>query len=197
MEFLHACVIHGIEQLAETSHQRLKEDLGGFKDLLIQDSTIIRVHEKLAKQWPAVRSRKVAAGVKLSLLVSAVADSPKLVLITGERTSDIKTLRIDHGLKIKSCCSTRFSISMGCSPGSLNTVRFFITRVKTNADPVITQVYSTCRGRVMDLTGKSVSEILPKVKQQVVDAEVEVSFRRRTYNGKRKGDTNQFRLVMM
>ena len=49
----------------------------------------------------------------------------------------------------------------------------------------------------MDLVGKPVSEVLPKVKRQVVDAEVEVSFRRRTYNGKRKGDTSRFRLVMV
>ena len=195
--FLHACVIYGIEQLAEASHQRLKERLGRFQDLLIQDSTIIRVHKKLAKRWPAARSRTVAAGVKLSLLVSAVADGPKRVMITSERTSEIKTLRIGPWIKdrillfdqgfYKYQMFTRISEYGGS----------FITRVKINADPVITQVYSTCRGRAMDLVGKTVSEVLPKVKRQVVDAEVEVSFRRRTYNGKRKGDTGRFRLIMM
>jgi len=197
VEFLHECVIHGIEQLAETSHQKLKKNLGRFKDLLIQDSTIIRVHEKLAKKWPAVRSRKVAAGVKLSVLVSAVCDGPKRVMITGERTSEIKTLRVGPWIKDRILLFDQGFYKYQIFTRITEYGGFFITRVKVNADPVITQVYSTCRGRAMDLVGKPVSEVLPKVKRQIVDAEVEVSFRRRTYNGKRKVDTNRFRLTMM
>lgn len=195
--FLHACVLHGVEQLAETPHQRLKEHLGQFKDLLIIDSTIIRVHEKLAKQWPAARSRKVAAGVKVSLLVSAVADGPKRVLITGERTNEIKTLRLGPWVKDRILLFDQGFYKYLSFARITEYGGFFITRVKANADPVITQVYSTCRGRAMDLTGKPLSEVLPKVKRQVVDAEVEVSFRRRSYNGKRTGETSRFRLVMV
>lgn len=94
VRFLHACVVHGIEHLAECSHHALKGNLSVFKDLLIQDITIIRVHEKLARKWPAVRTRKVAAGVKVSVLVSAVADGLKRVAIYGERMSEVKTLKI-------------------------------------------------------------------------------------------------------
>ena len=197
VRFLHVCVIHGIEQLAETSHQRLKKNLGRFQDILIQDSTIIRVHEKLAKKWPAVRSRKVAAGVKLSVLVSAVGDGPKRVMITGERTSEIKTLRIGPWIKNRILLFDQGFYKYQLFTRITEYGGFFLTRVKANADPMIIQVYSTCRGRAMDLVGKPVSEVLPKVKRQVVDAEVEVSFRRRTYNGKRKGDTSRFRLVMV
>jgi IS4 transposase len=197
VRFLHACVIHGIEQLAETSHQRLKKNLERFKDLLIQDSTIIRVHEKLAKRWPAARSRKVAAGVKLSILVSAVADGPKRVMITGERTHEVKTLRIGPWIKDRILLFDQGFYKYVAFTRITEYGGFFITRVKANADPVITQVYSTCRGRAMDLAGQPLSEVLPKVKRQVVDAEVEVSFRRRAYNGKRKGDVSRFRLVMV
>lgn len=197
VRFLHRCVIHGIENLAETSHQRLKKNLARFQDILIQDSTIIRVHEKLAKKWPAVRSRKVAAGVKLSVLVSAVGDGPKRVMITGERTSEIKTLRIGPWIKNRILLFDQGFYKYQLFTRITDYGGFFLTRVKANADPMITQVYSSCRGRAMDLVGKPVSEVLLKVKRQVVDAEVEVSFRRRTYNGKRKGDTNRFRLVMV
>jgi hypothetical protein len=41
----------------------LKDKLVGFEDLVIQDSTIIRLHEKLADKWPAARTKKVAAGL--------------------------------------------------------------------------------------------------------------------------------------
>jgi IS4 transposase len=195
VRFLHACVVHGMEQLAETSHLALQKRLSRFKDLLIQDSTIIRVHEKLAKKWPAVRSRKVAAGVKVSLLVSAVCDGPKRVMISGERMSEVKTLRIGPWIKdrillidlafYKHLVFTRIKENGG----------FFVSRLKGNADPVIIQNHVVCRGRSIDPVGKQISEVLPKMKRKMLDVEVEVSFRRRNYKGKQKGDTERFRLV--
>ena len=193
--FLHACVVHGIENLAECYHHVLKENLSVFKDLLIQDSTVIRVHEKLARKWPAVRTRKVTAGAKVSVLVSAVADGVKRVAIYGARMSEIKTLKIGPWIKdrillldlgfYKHQVFTRIKENGG----------FFVSRLKGNADPFIVQTYSVCRGRGIDVTGKRVSEILPKLKRKILDVEVEVYFRRRKYNGKTRGDTERFRLV--
>jgi hypothetical protein len=76
-DFLKLCVTHVIEQLAQEQNKVLNEKLTKFKDVLIQDSTIIRLHKSLAKKWPAARSKTVAVGVKVGLLVSAVANSPK------------------------------------------------------------------------------------------------------------------------
>jgi hypothetical protein len=60
----------------------------------IQDSTIIRLHEKLADIWPATRSRKAAAGVKVAVLTSAIANGPKSVTLFSENTNELKTLKI-------------------------------------------------------------------------------------------------------
>ncbi|MFW6122588.1 MAG: IS4 family transposase [Petrotogales bacterium] len=195
VRFLHVCVVHGIENLAESYHHVLKEKLSVFKDLLIQDSTIIRVHEKLAKKWPAVRTRKAAADVKVSVLVSAVSDGVKRVMIYGERMSEIKTLRIGPWIKdrillldlgfYKHQVFTRVKENGG----------FFVSRLKGNADPLVVQTYSVCRGRSINVTGKHVSEILLKLKRKILDVEVEISFRRRKYNGKTRGDIERFRLV--
>jgi putative transposase len=94
VSFLKACVTHGIEHLAQEPGRKLSTRLARFNDVLIQDSTIVRLHEKLAKKWPAARARKVAAGVKVRLLVSAVSNGPKTVALYGERTSEMKTLRV-------------------------------------------------------------------------------------------------------
>ena len=75
--FLKLCVTYGIEQLAMEQTKALNQKIAKFQDVLIQDSTIIRLHKSLAKKFPAARSGTVAAGVKVSLLVSAVANSPK------------------------------------------------------------------------------------------------------------------------
>src|SRR5659263_433912 len=86
VEFLKVCVTHAIEQLALEQNKVLSEKLAKFKDVLIQDSTIIRLHKSVAKKWPAARSKTVAAGVKVGMLVSAIANSPKSIGIYPERT---------------------------------------------------------------------------------------------------------------
>ena len=48
---------------------------------------------------PAARSKKVAAGVKVSCVVSAIADSPKSARIYPERTAEAKILRLRPWLK--------------------------------------------------------------------------------------------------
>lgn len=98
-KFLHRCVVHAFELQAREPCLELGDKLKGFKDLLIHDSTIIRLHASLASLWPAARSRKVAAGLKLSCIVSAVADGVKTVRLFPERTSEVKTLRLGPWLK--------------------------------------------------------------------------------------------------
>ncbi len=88
-----------MEYMAQQPSRVLNERLNVLDDVMIQDSTVIRLHKDLAKKFPAARSRTVAAGVKVNLLVSAVANSPKSVSIFGERTSEVKTLRIGPWIK--------------------------------------------------------------------------------------------------
>ena len=66
---------------------------------MIQDSTIIGLHEKLADIWPATRSRIVAAGVKVEVLTSAIASGPKSVALFSENTNELKTLKIGPWIK--------------------------------------------------------------------------------------------------
>jgi len=99
LEFLHQCVIHGIQGLAKNSQVKLGKKLQNFEDILIQDSTIIRLYKSLADKFPAARSRTVAAGIKVSVLVSAVANGPKSVALFGERVSEIKNLKIGSWVK--------------------------------------------------------------------------------------------------
>ncbi len=195
--FLKLCVTHEIEQLALEQTKVLNEKIAKFQDVLIQDSTIIRLNKSLAKKFPAARSRTVAAGVKVSLLVSAVANSPKSISINPESANELKALRIGPWIKDRILL-----IDLGFYKHLLfakikENGGYFVSRLKENADPLIVDLNNTCRGNSIDVKGKYISEILPKLKRQVLDAEVEVSFKRPNYNGKSKTrmDTEQFRLV--
>ena len=41
VKYLHSCVLHGLENVAQQPNRLMREKLDGFKDLVIQDSTII------------------------------------------------------------------------------------------------------------------------------------------------------------
>jgi putative transposase len=193
--FLKQAVIHGIEYMAKGTHRRLSEKLDWVKDVLIQDSTVIRLHAKLAKIWPATRSRKVAAGVKLGVLVSAVANSVKSVSLFGERTSEIKTLRIGPWVKDRVLLidlgfyKHQFFARIEENGG------FFVSRLKGTADPLIISVNSICRGNSIDLVGKHWSEVVNKLHRQVLDVVVEISVQRRRYKGNHSKGVARFRMV--
>ncbi len=193
--FLKMCVLHAIEHFSKEANRNLKTKLSKFKDVLIQDSSIVRLHAKLSKKWPATRTRKVAAGIKVSLLVSAIADGPKRVAIYAERTSELKTLRIGSWIKDRILL-----IDLGFYKHQLfarikQNGGYFVSRLKENADPVIVNVLRTYRGNSIDVNGKHIRDILPKLKRGVLDVEVEISFKRRIYAGKQRKDTEIFRLI--
>ena len=193
--FLRECVARGLEYLAQEPSRTLSERLSPFEDVLIQDSTIVRLHEKLAKIWPATRSRKVAAGVKVAVLTSAIASGPKSVALFAENTNELKTLKIGPWIKdrillidlgfYKYQMFTRIKENGG----------YFVSRLKSNANPLIIETNRSYRGRSIDIRGKHLQDILKDLKRQVLDVDVEVAFNRRAYRGKEKKDNERFRLV--
>lgn len=77
----------------------LRERYRKFATIFIQDSSIIRLHEKLAERFPATRAKRIAAGIKVSYLLNVLANSPRTVSLVPERTGEIKTIQIDSWVK--------------------------------------------------------------------------------------------------
>lgn len=118
--FFHQCVIHAIEFQAQEPSRALGKKLDGFKDIVIQDSSIIRLHEFLSDKWPAARSRKAAAGVKVSCVVSAIANGPKSVKYFQKELLRLKHLKLVHGLKIGYFLLILDSLNMAFSTKLIN-----------------------------------------------------------------------------
>jgi len=129
------------------------------------------------------------------MLINAVSDGPKRVALYGERMSEIKTLRIGPWVKnrillidlafYKHQAFTRIKENGG----------FFVSRLKGNADPLITGINKKCRGRSINVIGKRLGEVLPKLKREVLDVQVEVNLYRRKYKGKKRKDNEGFRMI--
>jgi IS4 transposase len=77
VDFLRKCVLHAIEFQAQQTGRILDAKLKRFKDLVIQDRTIIRLHESLAKIWPAARAKKSLLALKSHVSLVRLPIAPK------------------------------------------------------------------------------------------------------------------------
>jgi putative transposase len=193
--FLKACVIHGIEYLAQEQSHNLNKKLVKFQDVLIQDSTIVRLHTSLAKLYPAARSKGEAAGLKIAVLVSAVGNTPESISIYKERTNELKTIRVGPWIKGKILLIDLGFYKYQLFARIAENGGFFVSRSKDNSNPLIIKANRTWRGQSIDVCGTYLQDVLPKLQRQILDVNVEVSFKRRAYNGVRRQDTHRFRLV--
>ncbi len=196
VEFLHQCVIHGIEELAKEPGRKLSKKLENFQDVLIQDSTIVRLHSSLADKFPAARTRNVAAGIKVGVMVSAVANGPKTVALYSEKTAEIKTLKIGPWIKDRILL-----VDLGFYKNQMfarveENGGYFVSRIRKNMDPILVSVEEgLSKTKSKEFTGKPVSECIKQLSGKDLDAVVKIKFKRRVYNGKQKQDEMKVRLV--
>jgi IS4 transposase len=193
--FLKACVLHGIEYLAQEQSHNLNKKLMKFQDVLIQDSTIVRLHTSLAKLYPAARSKGDTAGLKIAVLVSAIGNTPESISIHSESTNELKTIRVGPWIKGKILLFDLGFYKYQLFTRIAENGGFFVSRLKNNSNPLIIKANRTWKGQSIDVSGAYLQDILPKLKRQILDVEIEVSFKRRAYKGVSKSDAYRFRLV--
>ena len=195
VKFLRACVELALQQMARETNRTLTSKMKWVDDILIQDSTVVRLSAALMKKYPATRSRKNAAGLKIAMLVSAVASSPQKVTIHGERIHEIKTLKIGPWVKNKLLLIDLGFFKYQMFARIQENGGYFLTRLKDNSNPLFLSTLRTYRGNAIVLEGKRWKEIKDKIIRGVLDAEVDITFSRRVYNGKQSKDSMSSRLV--
>ena len=176
VSFLRECVIHGLKQLATESCRSLDSRLNCFLDIFIKDNTIIRLHKALADKFPATRSRRVAAGVKLSVLISVISNSPRSISIIPERTSDIKTLKIGSWIRDRILLFDLGFYKYGLFSKIQENGGYFVSRVKSNANPLIVKLNSGCKINNAQINGKNLADVLKSINGETLDVNVEVSY---------------------
>ena len=195
VEFLRLCVAYALAHLAAQPGNRLTPKLARFSDILIQDSTVIRLCAALAHVDPATRARGAAAGVKVATLLSARANGPQRLELTGETTPEIDTLKVGPWVKGSILLTDLgFYKHQGFARIEENG-GYFLSRLKGNANPTFVRSLTVHRGRAIELEGKTWKEVAPRLPREALDAEVEIAFSRRGYRGRRSGDTLTARLV--
>jgi len=163
-----------------------------FLDLLVVDSTVIRLHDLLEKSYAACRTNHTKAAAKLHTIINVTGRGLRRIKITSQRVHDGPVLRAGPWVKGKLLLFDlgyyRFQLFERISARG----GYFLTRLKEGANPLITAV---CSGTAKDLVGRSLQDVLGSLRRPVLDFEVEVAFRRRSYQGRRSGARARFRLV--
>ena len=169
--------------------------LASFKDLVMTDSTVIRLHDLLAEAFPASRTNHTQAALKMHAVLSVNGAGPRSIKITPERAHDGPVFRVGKWVKDRlllfDLAYFRFQL-FSCITRNGG---YFIVRLKKSADPLIVATNRRWRGASVPLLGCRVSEVLERLQRQTIDAVVEVAFKRRVYGGIRHKDRERFRLV--
>jgi putative transposase len=182
--------------IAKTVAQvRLSGPLRSFQDLVLTDSTVIRLHDLLADAFPACRTNHTQAALKMHVVYSVAAAGLRSIKLTAERAHDGPVFKVGKWVQDRLLLFDlgyfRYQL-MSCITRNGG---FYIVRLKKSADPLIVGVHRNWRGRAVDLVGKRVSEVLSRLKRQEIDVEVEVCFKKRRYGGICRSSTMRLRLV--
>jgi IS4 transposase len=191
---LKAALEHAFAAMT-TVPRALRGPLAGFRDLLLTDATVIRVHELLAGDFPGCRTNHTAAAVKLHTILSVTGASRHSVRMTSERRHENRVLTIGEWI-----CDRLLIFDLGYYDfGLFSRIGahggYFLSRLKDNANPLITAVHRCHRGRAVDLVGQRLQDVLPRLKRETLDVEVTVTFSRRRYAGRRRREHLSLRLV--
>lgn len=176
--FLKGCLAHGIAELAGRTSLVLSEKPKGFKDLMVADGTITRLHGNLAKQFPGARNK---AELKIHTVIAITSNTKSIGIYSG-KTAEVKTMRLGPWVR-----DNILLFDLGLFKYQLfSRIRrnggYFVSRFNAAANPTMVSILRTHRGQTIDLAGTKLKEVLPRLKREVLDAEVEVEvcFNRRS-----------------
>ena len=192
--FLKAAVLHAVAALADRGGT-ISGKLAGFHDLIVADSSVIRLRDALKKWYPACRTNHTRAALKLHVVMSVTGASPRSLQIRGERTHDSRLLRIGPWVKGRLLLFDLGYFSYSLFERIDRNGGYFISRMKISGNPKILSSNLTHRGRARSLVGQRLKEVLPHLKRQALDVMVEVNVTRRAYNGVQRTVKKVLRLV--
>ncbi len=175
----------------------IQEDhLSGFRELVAIDATVLRLHELLAASWPGCRTNHTKAAAKLHVAMRVVDGSPMRVKLTDERTGD-STVWKRLGRWVEGCL---LLFDLGYYNFHLfariqDNGGFLLSRAKCNFNPTILAVNRKWRGQSISVVGEKLQDVLPRLQRELLDVDVEVSYKKRHYRGRRSTGTLRLRLV--
>lgn len=194
VSFLKTLVAQAIGDLPGIGRS-LKGSLSGFADLILTDSTVMRLHDMLAKTFPGVRTNHSPASLKMHAVISVTGKGKSSVKMTPGKRHDGPVFTVGKWVRDKLLLFDlgyyRYQL-FACIHRNKG---YFISRLKSCSDLEIISQNLTCRGRSVDLVGKSVQTVADTLKREVIDVMVNTVYWKRGYGGYQTQHSQTFRVV--
>ena len=169
--------------------------LAPFSDVVLADGSVIKLHRLLARRFPGTRTNSSPAAAKLHLVMSVMGQGVRRVKLTGERGSERRALCVGPWVRDRLLIFDLGYFRYQMFDCIDRNGGYFLSRLSGTANPRIVAVNRAWRGRAIALEGKRLKEIAGTLRREELDVEVEVTFKRRAYRGRRRTDRRRFRLV--
>lgn len=186
LTFVDKCLENYISHQMNGVNAELKGYLRTFTDVLIKDNTIVRVHSFLANKYPATRTRRVTAGIKVSVLLSVVCNGPYSVKFFPEKTNDAKTLTVGPWVDGMLLLMDRGFFKFDVFSKIMNFGGSFITRLKSNTKAEVISIGLDIPEKMRKkIIGQDIQNAIEIVRSNKLDIDAKVNV---TYfsNGEKK-----------
>ena len=190
-EYLRDLVEAALDEVAVPD--AVDADFDRFRDVMIADGTVLRLHQFLSDEYEARHEEQ--AGAKLHLLHNVTDQTIEQFTVTDEKTHDSTLFETGSWLEGRLALFDLAYFKYRRFALIDENGGYFVSRLKESANPVITEELREWRGRAIRLEGKQVYDVVDDLKREYIDVEVEVSFQRREYAGTQSWDTKRFRVV--
>ena len=190
-EYLHDLVERGLDEVAVPN--AVDTDIDRFRDVMIADGTVLRLHEFLSDEFQACHEEQ--AGAKLHLLRNATEQTIERLDVTNEKTHDSMLFNTGSWLNGRLVLLDLAYFKYRRFALIDENGGYFVSRLKQNANPVITEELREWRGRAIPLEGSKLHDVVDDLHREYIDVEVEAEFKRGPYEGTRSLDTKRFRVV--
>jgi IS4 transposase len=180
---------------ASEPERKLHGILSKFKDLVMTDSTVVRLCTLLKARYAGARTNHSPAAAKLHVVMSATGCGPRTVKLTSGSAADGPRFSVGTWVadRLLTFDLGYFNYHLFVRIAELG--GFFVSRMKVNANPVIVAENLAHGLGNIALEGRRLLDVLHLFDTEVIDLRVRVNFKRRVYRGRISADFREFRLV--
>ena len=176
-------------------NRALRGPLAAFRDVILTDSTVVRLHELLADAFPACRTNHTKAALKAHVVLSVRGVGKQSIKVTSERTHDGPVFCVGRWVKDHLLLFDLGYFRYQLFSCITRNGGYFVSRLKAHANPTIVAGIRRHRGRAVELVGQKLRDVVGRLQRDVLDVMVTVRFERRRYAGRVHRATQSLRVV--
>jgi len=165
----------------------LQGTLKAFKDVILTDSTVVRLNDLLQAEYPACRTNHTLAALKMHAVISVMGKGNNSLKVTPERRHDGPVFQVGPWIKGKLLLFDLGYFSYRLFASIERNGGYFISRLKSNVDPIIVADNGPRRRGRRRLAGDSLRSAIQYLQRDTVDVMVTIRYRKRAYGGRKTG----------